>query len=248
MKNRSYIGITGFTSPLEVSSILEGIDFQKSNRMLMVGVLVNSKSLEGGTSSRYPLIEKVKTIFPDNENCMNLVHFNNNRGHESLLSQLKSITDIAGDHFDGFQLNITWPSAKVLEHYKRAYNKKVVLQVSNGAFNTVSNSPKKLAEKIHDEYNGLVDHFLLDASGGTGKLFNSEIMRSYLEVLSSKTHTYGLGVAGGLSPSTLHLLEPLVKDFPEINIDAEGRLRNNEDNLDIEITGRYLEKSLELFS
>jgi len=214
----------------------------------MVGVLVNSKSLEGGTSSRYPLIEKVKTIFPDNENCMNLVHFNNNRGPGNLLSQLNLITDIAGGHFDGFQLNITWPSVKTLEIYKKAYNKTIVLQINNDAFNAVSNSPKKLAEKIHDEYNGIVDHFLLDASGGTGKLFNSEIIRSYLEVLSSKTHTYGLGVAGGLSPSTLHLLEPLVKDFPEINIDAEGKLRDNDDNLDIEITGRYLEKSLELFS
>lgn len=99
MKNKSYIGITGFTSPLEVSNTLEVIDFQKSNRMLMVGVLVNSKSLDGGTSSRYPLIEKVKNIFPDNENCMNLVHFNNNRGTECLLSQLNSITDIAGGKF-----------------------------------------------------------------------------------------------------------------------------------------------------
>jgi hypothetical protein len=40
----------------------------------------------------------------------------------------------------------------------------------------------------------------------------------------------------------------LVKDFPELCIDAEGRLRTIEDELDVQIAIDYVQKSLKLFS
>lgn len=251
MKKKPYVGITGFMSPTEVFGVLDSTDLKKADRMLMVGVLASSKSLQGIPNKwpgRYPAIGEVANIFPDNEDCLNLVHFNT-KEPESLLSQLLLVTELASNHFNGFQLNITWPSARVLEDYKDLHNDKViVLQIGSGAFEKVSHSPEKLAEKVH-EYTGLIDYVLLDPSGGTGQPFNPDIARSYLEALSVKTNDFGLGVAGGLSPTTLDLVEPLVKDFPDLSIDAEGRLRNEaDDSLNIETARDYVKKSLELFS
>ncbi|MFA6515036.1 MAG: hypothetical protein WCT42_02095 [Candidatus Paceibacterota bacterium] len=251
MKKKPYIGITGFMSPEEVSDTLKGINFQKANRLLMVGVLASSKSLKGITNKwpgRYPSISEMENIFLDNENCLNLVHFNT-KEPENLLSQLLEVTDYSGENFNGFQLNIAWPSVRVLEAYKKFYEKKcIVLQIGGDAFNEVSHSPQKLADKVHREYADLIDYVLLDPSDGTGKPFDPIIAKNYLEALGAKRNNFGLGVAGGLSPTTLNLVEPLVKDFPELCIDAEGRLRTIEDELDVQIAIDYVQKSLKLFS
>ncbi len=252
MKKKPYIGVTGFISPAEVLRTLEGSDLQKANRLLMVGVLASLKSLQGIANKwpgRYPLIGEVAGIFPNNEDCLNLVHFNT-KEPESLLSQMLAVTDIAGENFNGFQLNIAWPSAGVLESYKKFHpDKTIVLQIGGGAFEKVSHSPKNLAEKVNNEYAQYIDYLLLDPSGGTGKPFDPSIARSYLEALSAKTNDFGLGVAGGLSPTTLDLIQPLVKDFPDLSIDAEGRLRNTgDDSLNVEVARDYIQKSLELFS
>lgn len=252
MKKKPYVGITGFMSPTEVFGVLDSTDLKKADRMLMVGVLASSKSLQGIPNKwpgRYPAIGEVVNIFPNIEDCLNLVHFNT-KEPESLLPQLLLVTELAGNHFNGFQLNIAWPSVRVLEDYKELHpDKSIVLQIGGGAFEEISHSPKKLADKVHSEYAGLIDYVLLDPSGGTGQPFNPDIARSYLEALSVKPNDFGLGVAGGLSPTTLDLIEPLVKDFPDLSIDAEGRLRNKEyDSLNIETARDYVKKSLELFS
>ena len=247
---RAYVGVTGFMSSLEVANVLEGIDFEKSGRLLMVGVLVSSKTMQGIPNKwpgRYPQVEEVKNIFLDNKNCLNLVHFNT-KEPDSLLDQLIEVTDIAGPHFDGFQLNIAWPSPAVLRKYKEARpGKTIVLQVGTNAFFQTSNSPEILANKVCHEYSGLIDYLLLDPSGGVGQSFDPHIAREYLESLDLYDHDFGIGVAGGLSASTLNLLEPILNDFPNVSIDAEGRLRTNIDNLDIFATRNYLKKSLELF-
>jgi len=107
----------------------------------------------------------------------------------------------------------------------------------------VDRYPKKLRKAVNP-YKGLVDYVLLDPSGGIGRQFDPEVERPYLEALVDMG--IGLGVAGGLSPSTLHLLEPLVKDFPQLSIDAEGRLRNQDDQLDLTVVSSYLQKAYEL--
>ena len=57
----------------------------------------------------------------------------------------------------------------------------------------------------------------------------------------------GLVVAGGLSPTTLHLVQPLIEEFPDVSIDAEGRLRDHEDHLDLQVAGQYLSKAFKMF-
>jgi len=58
----------------------------------------------------------------------------------------------------------------------------------------------------------------------------------------------GLGVAGGLSPTTLDLVRPLTNEFPDLSIDAEGRLRTPEDHLDLAVSSEYLRKAFEMFN
>lgn len=251
MKKKSYVGVTGFMTHQEVVNTLKDIDFQKTEKLLMIGVLASLKSIQGITNKwpqRYPLIGEIRKIFPTNQNCLNLIHFNTSEP-ENLLSQMLYLTDIAGEQLNGFQLNLTWPSAKTVERYKRIHNgKSIVLQIGSRAFEEVSHSPQKLADRVHNEYEGLIDYVLLDPSGGTGAPFNPRITRGYLEALSTQKNDFGLGIAGGLSPSTLDLIEPFIKDFPELSIDAEGKLRTPEDNLSVSITRDYIQKSLELFS
>jgi hypothetical protein len=55
-------------------------------------------------------------------------------------------------------------------------------------------------------------------------------------------------VAGGLGPDSLYLVEPLVADFPELNIDAQSQLRDSENDLDLERVKTYLIKALKMFS
>ncbi|MDI6734376.1 MAG: hypothetical protein QMD50_02710 [Patescibacteria group bacterium] len=54
-------------------------------------------------------------------------------------------------------------------------------------------------------------------------------------------------VAGGLQAKNLDLLKPLIKEFPELSIDAEGKLRDEKDKLDFIAVKKYLEKAKEIF-
>ena len=60
---------------------------------------------------------------------------------------------------------------------------------------------------------------------------------------------FGIVVAGGLGPRTLHLIEPIIEEFPDISIDAQGQLRpshNALDPIDWDMAGEYLTKSLQM--
>lgn len=83
------------------------------------------------------------------------------------------------------------------------------------------------------EYAEVVDYVLLDHSGGHGKPFNPECAHNYLRELKTKNPGIMLGVAGGLSPTTLNLVKPLIREFPNLSIDAESNLRTHTDHMDL---------------
>lgn len=53
------------------------------------------------------------------------------------------------------------------------------------------------------------------------------VAEQYLAAITEKFPDLGIGAAGGLSPTTLHLVGPLLKKFPKLSIDVEGRVRDN---------------------
>lgn len=250
---RPYIGITGFMSRDEVKWAWNAFEKTRltDDYMLMVGVLASLKTLYGHTNkwpNRYPAVKDISAIFRQNPDVLNLVHYNS-KNTELLFVQLMALTEFIGTQlFDGFQLNIPWPNELELVSYKSHYpSKKIVLQVGGGALEMIENSPGRLAERLM-MYVEVVDYMLLDPSGGKGKLFDAKNMGDYLRTIKGlPLKNVGFGVAGGLSRSTMHLIEPLLEEFPDISIDAEGRLRNENDYLDMNLVEGYISKASETF-
>ncbi len=249
MKN-PYIGITGFTTRDEVKEILSMVP-RSSDRLAMIGVLASLKTLRGLQNrwpNRYPKVENISAIFTRHPRALNLIHYNTDE-KETLYDQLVKLTGIAGRDLHGFQLNIAWPDPSALAKYSLKYPaKKIVLQIGGRAFELIEYLPAKLAKKVAEEYAGLLDYILLDPSGGYGKLLDVRSARAYLCALRMKNLDIGLGVAGGLSPETLDIINPLARDFPDVSIDAEGRLRDAEDRLDLVAASDYFMKAMLIFS
>lgn len=245
---KPYIGITGFMSLGDTLSVLGALP-ANTDRLVMVGVLASLKTMRGIQNkwpNRYPAMDKIASIFPNHPRALNLIHYNT-KEKDTLGDQLVAMTKFGGANMQGFQLNIAWPSLDVLRGYRKEYPmKQIVLQIGGHAFETVNHSPEQLASRI-TEYAEVAEYVLLDSSGGLGKPFDPERARDYLLALKAQNLGVGLGVAGGLSPTTINLIEPLAKEFPDLSIDAEGRLRTQEDHLDLNVASEYLRKALTIF-
>ena len=246
----SYIGITGFMSQREVRTMLDLMP-KDSPRKLMVGVLMSWKTLNrlpNKWSNRYPDVNDVSRIFIDHPAALNLVHYNT-KELLTLHYQLKDIIKNCGSNLHGLQLNIAWPDPMILENFKELHpDKIIVLQIGERAFELISYSPEILAAKVAEEYKGLIDYILLDLSGGYGIDFDPAEIAEYLDALKKVRLKIGLGVAGGLSSSTLRNVEFLISEFPNLCINAEGRLRDSDDDLDLREAGEYVSKALGIFS
>ena len=124
----------------------------------------------------------------------------------------------------------------------------IVVQVGVKAFEQINDDPSELVQKLK-EYGTAIDFVLLDRSMGKGKPLDSDSLKPFLFKVSHELPHLGLAVAGGLGPTSLHLIEPLLDDFPELSFDAQGKLRpsgNSEQPIDWHMASDYLEKSLAL--
>ena len=245
---KPYIGVTGFMNRDEVRAALEVVPAD-SDRQLMVGVLMSLKTLRGQTNrwpGRYPEREAVSEIFVDDPKTLNLIHFSTDESL-TLSLQLNQLLEIGGPNLDGFQLNMVWPSIGDLEDFSEAYpNLTLILQIGVRAIKEVG-STEAFAEMV-GHYVPTISGILLDPSGGRGREFNPNEVIPYLRA-ARQYPTLGLGVAGGLGPSSLSTLETLQFAFPHISIDAESRLRKSlPDDLDREKVRSYLTQAYQLFS
>jgi hypothetical protein len=236
-------------TPKEARAIMAAVPFP-SSRMVMIGVLASAKTLRGLANRwphRYPTLSNLAGIFPDHPLAFNLIHYNTN-SPDLLYQQLLEITPLAGPHIHGYQLNIPWPPASQLRDFRLKYPRlKIVLQVSTQSLDMIDHSAEGLISKLREEYVGLVDYALLDPSAGSGLSLDPAWARRYLQALHETNLGIGMGVAGGLSPATLDLVEPLVRDFPELSIDAESLLRDENDDLNVDLAKAYIRRALELF-
>lgn len=243
-----YIGVTGiFTRKVADGFSARFVDGSK--RKFMVGVLASKQTLEGKEDKyplRYPRISNIGKIFPENPNTISLIHFYAENSN-NLFSQLRELTRYGGTNLDGFQLNMVWPDPDMIEKYLRENEEmKIVLQVNSKALELVNNNPVKLAKKIKSEYKEIIDYILIDSSEGKGVPLNAKKSIEYLGGLSTMVPEVGLVVAGGLCAETLHLVADIVQEFPNISIDAEGKLRDKYDLLDVWKAKFYIDESLKL--
>lgn len=248
MRPPSYIGLTGFTSRQQVALVLAGRP-RNSTQLVMVGVLASDKSLRGEPSNpkRYPNTREWKRIFSDRDHVLNLLHFNTSEP-ERLLAHMWLAKDLAGPFCNGFQLNVAWPDPGTLEEYRSIFNNDtIVLQCGTRALDVVGHDPLKLAKKL-EVYQGLIDYVLVDPSGGRGIDFEYRAAFYLLDSLYASLPKVGLGIAGGLSATNVReRVRRLLGQFKHLSIDAEGRLRDSNDHLDVVSARSYLDAAHELY-
>lgn len=89
------------------------------------------------------------------------------------------------------------------------------------------------------EYRGLITDVLIDVSAGKGVPIDPAKVRGIVEAMRTWNANLGIGIAGGLCAETLPAVADLVREY-DLSIDAEGRLRNDRDELDLEKVRAYL--------
>ena len=250
--NTPYIGITGFTSPDEVAAVLETLPAEPS-RLLMCGVLLSNALLSGEPSdapNRCPSPDDIADIFSNDPRCLNLVHYRPRAG-VNLTHALSRAMDVGGPNCHGVQINATrgvpWPDpAALIEFQNRSQPRRIVLQAGREAMASVDADPARLAQRCA-EYAGIVTDVLVDASEGLGLPLDATRSSEYLEALAETVPNLGLVVAGGLHAGNIEeLLSPLLPRWVNVSIDAEGRLRNADDVLNVGAAVAYLGAAAEL--
>lgn len=249
MRVRPYVGITGFMDADEVRSVL-GVLPYPSPRSLMVGVLASSKTAAGLPNKyprRFPLVRDIASVFVRHPYALNLIHYSTD-DRLSVRSQLCRLAEQGGPHLHGFQLNMPWPDVDEVATYRKHHAEHVlILQIGHQAQDQVEHAPEKLADRTH-AYVGMINGILIDASGGKGKLLHPRKALAFLRAIRERDFDIGLGVAGGLCSATLNLVEPLLAEFSDLSIDAEGKLRTQKDDLDVTMATTYLSRALQMFS
>lgn len=248
MRPRNYAGVTGFMSRDEVDRVLCAMN-QPPPPLTMVGVLASSKTIRGETNKyprRYPTLDALETVFPNYHGVLNLIHFNTKQP-EVLLTDMRDAQELCGPACDGFQLNVPWPEHEVLEMYRgdgQPEKRVIVLQCGTAALDMVGNDPVELNDRL-ESYEGLIDYVLVDPSGGKGLDFDLDFMVRCLDVLSAHLpESIGIGIAGGLHAQNLYKLWPLAERHGfRFSFDAEGNLRDDNDDLDINKASAYLESA-----
>jgi len=256
MHIKPYIGVTGSTDPGQVAHLIKVFNEHspgESERMLHVGVMMSRKTLNG-IPSRYsnvfPKNGAIAGIFFSDEayNCLHYADYENRSGFAVDLSRA---IELCGTNISAIQLDMTWPDpAEIAEAIHRSRKQvEVILQVGPRAFEEIEHDRVGLVDRLEDYYT-VINRVLLDRSAGKGMRmdamgllpFAAEVRKNFiLEVVA----------AGGLGPETVHLAEPLLKEIPDLSIDAQGQLHPNGDILAgpmvLERAERYLVQALALF-
>ncbi|MXZ90280.1 MAG: hypothetical protein F4W95_12180 [Chloroflexi bacterium] len=242
-----YIGITGFTSPDEVAAVLASLP-DAPERLLMCGVLLSNALLAGEPSdaaNRCPATDAIAGIFADDPRCLNLVHYRPQPG-ANLADALTRASEVGGPNCHGVQINATrgapWPEPSALVEYRRrSHPQRIVLQAGREAMASVNGDAIALAGRCA-EYAGIVTDVLVDASEGLGRPLDAAASARYLSAIAEAAPDLGLVVAGGLCADNIYeLLSPLLPQWGHVSIDAEGRLRDADDVLDVGAAVGYLE-------
>ena len=245
-----YIGITGFCSREEIDAVLATVP-ANPGRLLMCGVLLSNALLTGDASdapNRCPPPDTIASIFSDDPRCLNLIHYRPQPGVD-VADALTRASEAGGPQCHGVQINATrgapWPGADALETYReRCRPSRIVFQAGREAMESVNHQPEDLARRCA-EYSGVVTDVLVDASEGLGIPLDAHRSVHYLEALRSEAPELGLVVAGGLHSGNISdLLSPLLPQWATVSIDAEGRLRDPDDRLDLAAAVGYLRAAM----
>jgi hypothetical protein len=244
--------------PDQVRAMLAVLKNTGSSHKLGVGVMMSYKTLHGlptKWANAFPKNQDIADIFINSANVFNVLHYADYNNDSCGMDYAVGLS-WCGANVHAIQFDMIWPDVGYLEYaVYRARNNRlpidVILQVGTNAMDAVGNDPYKVAEKLSWYYHAnCLDRVLLDKSMGKGQPMNAEILLPYIHEIKSHFHDLGIVIAGGLGPDTMHLIEPILAEFPDVSIDAQGRLRKSRDALDPiewDRAAEYLKKAALIF-
>lgn len=256
MNIRPYVGITDFTDFEQVLQMLEVFRQHRSSnsqRVLHVGVMMSYKTLTGldtKWSKAFPPKESIADIFRAGEegvyNCLHYADYND----DTAFSDLARGIEYAGPFVDAVQLDMPWPDPGMVASAVHASRRQieVILQVGKNAIEEANDDPNEVVRRLED-YNGVIHRVLLDKSMGRGLGMDAAGLIPFAHAIKNRFPELGLVAAGGLGPSSIELVRPLVDVFPDLSIDAQGKLRPSGsalDPVDWNMAGEYLARALEM--
>lgn len=256
-KKEPYIGVTGFMSLQEVvacdkafcEAVLRiGNDvFRHLN--FMVGVLISSKTLAGGTNkypNRYPPITSVPGIISMSHHgyLLHTIHYNTD-DPATIDEQIDQVIRIASESIDAIQLNIRWVTPVKLQRVRRKYpHLRIILQIGAGALADVAEPGEIFLGQALQSYRGVVDDFLVDPSGGAGK--ELDVWHAFACIADDEIPSdMQPGIAGGFHSGNVEKSAGLMRRLKRpVNLDAEGRLRTSDDHLHVPEAQDYIRKGV----
>jgi hypothetical protein len=271
----SYISITDFAKPEEVRMMADFFEEHSEGRRdcrLGVGVMMSRKSLnklETKWAKVWPKLEEYPALFQSNwlrsihqHVLYNVLHYADYDGIDVCKNLIKAV-EVAGgvyvndnpwndgtQHLHAVQLDMIWPDPKELGRFHEATGSKleIILQINSNALDMIDNDPKKLVKKL-SEYQFALRRVLLDKSMGRGLGMDAKALLPFARAIKedSFTHRLGIGVAGGLGPTSLHLLDPFLAEMPDISWDAQSKLHpdgNTMIPIDWNLGKEYVKESL----
>ena len=250
-----YIGITDFMTFEQVekmSAVFRMHLPQGSNRLLHVGVMMSYKTLhdiETKWSKALPAKEAIAGIFGSDDvyNCLHYADYDHN---PDLGNTLARAISYGGIGINAVQLDMPWPDPGQVARGVHTSRKhiEVILQIGKNAIEEANDDPRTVAQRLED-YDGIIHRVLLDKSMGRGLGMDAVALIPFARAIKERFPNLGLTVAGGLGPNTMSLVEPLVAEFHDLSIDAQGKLRpsgNALDPIDWDMAREYLVKALTL--
>lgn len=255
-----YVGVTGFMYLAEVVACNNV--FSEATRLagehvvaglkFMVGVLVSSKTLAGGVNrwpNRYPTIGSIPKIISikHEPHLLYTIHYNTDDA-STIDEQIDQVIGISPSSIDGIQLNIRWANPIKLQRLKRKYpDLRIILQIGAGALADVHEPGEIFLGEALRSYEGAIDDFLVDPSGGRGEPL--DVWHAFACVADDEIpHSMQPNIAGGFSAENVHKARGLMRRLKRpVGLDAEGRLRTSiGDHLDVEEASRYIREAVAL--
>lgn len=252
---RPYIGITDFMNFAQVEAmeaVFAGSKQEGSGRQLHVGVMMSYKTLndiETKWSKAFPHREQVVEIFRslDSYNCLHYADYDHS---DDFYQHLALAMCFGGNRLSAVQLDMIWPTPRQIFRAAQvaAMQPEIILQVGKNAIEVCDNDPRKVVERLGC-YEGIIHRVLLDKSMGKGLGMDAKGLLPYARAIRDAFPELGIGAAGGLGPDTMDLVQPLIEEFPDLSIDAQGRLRpsgNALDPIDWGMASTYLMNALKM--
>lgn len=253
-----YIGITDFMNREQVEAMLAVFGAHLTGgrrRRLHVGVMMSQKTLNGlptKWADAYPPKEAIADIFSARDPLlMRCLHYADYTAVDFWHNLSKALY-WGGRGMDALQLDMVWPApdtiAGVICDAKRSASLEVILQINAVAMAQVGDYPRRVVERLR-AYEGVIDHVLLDKSMGRGVPLSTTELLPFIRAIANAFPGLGLTVAGGLGPYTMGSIAPIVREFPHVSIDAQGRLRPSgdaHDPVDWRLAEQYLVEALQL--